>query len=176
MNVIFHVADVYQEEGSPYSVIEAHSNIVGSASPVFKAMIFGPLNTGPGVPIFIEDTTVHAFSTMLNFLYRRKLPKCLPYQLLEVYNLAHKYSLPLLEKMCEDLLRDCTDMFPLFETCRAIGRHHHLEPVVDILRRKFRRELSLSLTHQRISLTKDSLNSIQTAEEFDSIRFVFNTI
>ena len=68
MNVIFHVADVYQEEGSPYSVIEAHSNIVGSASPVFHAMLFGPLNTGPGVPILIEDTTVHAFSTMLDFL------------------------------------------------------------------------------------------------------------
>ena len=176
MDVIFHIADIYQIEGSPCSVIKAHSNIIGSASPVFKAMIFGPLNTGPSVPILIEDTTVHAFSTMLDFLYGRKLPKHLPYQLLEVYNLAHKYNLPLLEKICEDLLRDCTDMFPLLETCRAIGRHRHLEPVVNILRRKCRRELSLSLTHRGMSLMKEMLNSIKSAEDFDSVRFVFNTI
>lgn len=94
--------------------LSAHRNILSSASPVFKAMFFGPLAEKDEVEIV--DVTHEAFDCMLKFIYTDEANLVAPVAGAVLY-LAKKY-----------------DIAGLYEHCQTfIKKHMDRENVVDIL-------------------------------------------
>ena len=64
-NVHFDIEDV---EGTSQGVVGGHKTIMALKSPVFKAMLFGPL-AETGDLIKIKSTSMFAFKRMLNYMH-----------------------------------------------------------------------------------------------------------
>ncbi|XP_045612835.1 uncharacterized protein [Procambarus clarkii] len=83
------------------SIRKVHRLLLGLSSPVFEAMLYGPMAVGDVLHLPEDDPV--AFQWMLNYLYfdRRDLSSTLAPQ---VYQLAHKYFLCDLHKLCTKIL------------------------------------------------------------------------
>ena len=79
-DVEFHIEDVDQEDESPKQVLKAHSFVLACASPVFQAMLYGPLAPVTSKPyaITIKNTTTRAFSSLLDHIYHKVAPQVYP--------------------------------------------------------------------------------------------------
>ena len=60
--------DIEDEEGTKLGTLGGHKNILALKSPVFKAMLFGPLKEA-GNHIRIRATSMFAFKTMLQYVH-----------------------------------------------------------------------------------------------------------
>ena len=57
-----------EEEGDKNKMIGAHKLLLAGTSPVFKANFFGGMKM-TGEVMFVKETTMEAFSTLINFIY-----------------------------------------------------------------------------------------------------------
>ena len=178
-DVEFHVEDINQREGSSYQVLKAHSYILASASPIFQAMLFGPLALPlqPPQVIPIKETTPEAFTALLQYIYQWQLPHGSPAHLLEVCNLAHRYHLQTLQTACEDKLRSCEPMSGgLLSTCRALARHQHLDRAARIMRTVCRKMLVRNMTHMGVGLVRELVNSMESEDDLLCVKYMFNIV
>ena len=178
-DVKFHVENHDCEEiaSASYQEFHAHSYILASASPVFQAMLYGPLSSTfqPLVPIVIQDTTPHAFSALLLHIYHNHQPQGSPSELLEVCNLAHRYQLQTLQSIAEEKLRTCEVLSAgLLSTCRALERHQHLDRAARIMRTVCRRMLVRKLTFMGVGVVKELINNIKNEEDLLCVMHLFN--
>ena len=64
--------EIEDDEGSNVGLVEGHKTILALKSPVFKAMLFGPL-AETGNLIKIRKTSVFAFREMLVYIHDAKM-------------------------------------------------------------------------------------------------------
>ena len=89
--------EIEDKEGTSLGIVGGHKTILALKSPVFKAMLFGPL-AEVGDLVKIRDTSMFAFTEMLNYIYG--VPSdSLPWSkevrdLFLIADLAEKYNLP----------------------------------------------------------------------------------
>ena len=98
-----------ENEGQSQTV-RAHKFLLAGVSPVFRRMFFGPMKE-VGDVVELKDTTLEAFDTMLNYIYRPmggnafslNHIRC-PQKLMELLTLSNKYQVLKLAKMTSDAL------------------------------------------------------------------------
>ena len=93
--------DVEDEEGNKLGTLGGHKNILALKSPVFKAMLFGPLKETVH-PIRIRATSMFAFKTMLQYIHDVE-EEWWPWsvaarELIQITDLAERYNLHGLQK------------------------------------------------------------------------------
>ena len=92
-DVIFRVKEKDSEKTGE---VWAHRLLLAGSSPVFRKQFFGPMKEEQEV-IEIQDTTVEAFTVMINFMYRAPavsftiLQNC-PQKLCEILNISERYQ------------------------------------------------------------------------------------
>lgn len=97
---------LFDEEDGKVKRLAAHRNILSSASPVFKAMFFGPLAEKDEVTIV--DVTHKSFDCMLKFIYTDEA-KLEPDVAGSVLYLAKKYDIPGLADHCKSYIKTSMD-------------------------------------------------------------------
>ena len=89
--------EIEDEDGSNVGMVGGHKTILALKSPVFKAMLFGPL-AKTGDPIRIRKTSMFAFKEMLLYIHDTKVgwqPWSLDLrELFRMADLAERYNLP----------------------------------------------------------------------------------
>ena len=88
--------EIEDEEGTTLGMVGGHKTIMALKSPVFKAMLFGPLAEGD--PIKIKNTSMFAFKRMLTYMHDAKRdwrPWSVDIRdLFLIADLAERYNLP----------------------------------------------------------------------------------
>lgn len=105
------------EEGSEVKRLSAHRNILSSASPVFKAMFFGPLAEKEEVEII--DVTHKAFDCMLKFIYTDEANLEASVAGAVLY-LAKKYDIPGLADHCKKFINSSMDRENVVEIMQGL--------------------------------------------------------
>ena len=194
-DVEFYIEDIEQDEDAAPQVLKAHSYILSSASPIFCAMLYGPL--APDTPthkVTIKDTTTQAFTALLQYIYQgQHLHTNTPAVLLEICNLALRYQvgisrvesiivmllyqIPGLQRLCEERLRHCDPSTGgLLDTFRALARHQHLDQAARIMKTHCRKMLVRNITYIGVSMVRELVNSLEHEEDLLCVKYVFNTI
>ena len=93
--------DIEDEEGTKLGTLGGHKNILALKSPVFKAMLFGPLKE-TGDHIRIKATSMFAFKTMLQYIHgveEERSPWSLDVrEIIRIADLAERYNMHGLRK------------------------------------------------------------------------------
>jgi len=89
--------------------VSAHRLLLAGGSRVFRALFFGPMKEKKE-EVVIKDTTVEAFTIMINFIYQTpnfslKEITC-PETLFEVYNVSKRYQLDELNDMVKEAFQN----------------------------------------------------------------------
>lgn len=89
-------------------LLQAHRLILAVNSPVFGAMLYGPLALPEGEALKLPEDPPHAFHWILEHIYLRdvKLPDV--ETALEVYRLASKYQMDALVRVCAQVYHPST--------------------------------------------------------------------
>ena len=92
-DIHFEIEDM---EGTTLGRVGGHKTIMALKSPVFRAMLFGPLAEGD--PIMIKNTSMYAFKRMLTYMHdaqRDRRPWAIEIrELFLIADLAERYNLP----------------------------------------------------------------------------------
>ena len=105
-DVIFRVTEKDSEKTGE---VWAHWLLLAGSSPVFRKQFFGPMKEKQEV-IEIQDTTVEAFTVMINFMYRAPavsftiLQNC-PQKLCEILNISERYQVVSLTGIVKECLQ-----------------------------------------------------------------------
>ena len=100
---------VSSELHSTHCVVSAHKFLLAAVCPVFGRQFYGPLKEDSN-EVLIKETTVEAFSTMINYLYnplgeRFSLEHLKdPQSLFEIFNIAERYQLEELKLIAYNVL------------------------------------------------------------------------
>ena len=120
--------EIEVEEGCSVGVVGGHKAVLALKSPVFKAMLFGPL-AERGDPVKIRKTSMFAFKEMLAYMHEDQTdwrPWSLDLrELFRMADLAERYNLPGLKKEVVDYAEDC--LYPkerLLEIARLAEDFH----------------------------------------------------
>ena len=123
--------DIEDTEGTSQGMVGGHKTIMALKSPVFKAMLFGPL-AETGDLVKIKNTSMFAFKRMLNYMHdaeRDWRPWSIEIRdLFLIADLAERYTLPGLTKETIDYAK--VYIFPkerLIETFRLAEDYHVFE-------------------------------------------------
>ena len=98
------------ENDGPTNPIAAHKLLLSGSTPVFMKQFFGPMKENR-TEVKIEDTTVQAFATMINYIYEKPESfsltdiKC-PQKLCEILAIAERYQVTGLVHMTENTLNE----------------------------------------------------------------------
>jgi speckle-type POZ protein len=110
----------------------AHRCVLAARSPVFDALLFGPMKEGTSTEnrIRIDDMAAQVFRTLLHFIYTDSLPETIEQDnggatmaqhLLEA---ADRYDLQRLKLICEDRLCQQIDVSTVATTLALAEQHH----------------------------------------------------
>ena len=111
-DVFFSVEESKSEVAAkPWNQVGAHKLLLAGASQVFRKQFFGPLKETSDL-VVIKDTTVEAFTTMINYIYmapgERKFSLAhitCPQTLCEILNVSERFQLPGLSAIVKDVLK-----------------------------------------------------------------------
>jgi speckle-type POZ protein len=112
--------------------------VLAARSPVFDALLFGPMKEGTSTEncIRIDDMAAQVFRTLLHFIYTDSLPETIEQDnggatmaqhLLEA---ADRYDLQRLKLICEDRLCQQIDVSTVATTL-ALAEQHHCQALKD---------------------------------------------
>ncbi|XP_069976445.1 BTB/POZ domain-containing protein 3, partial [Penaeus vannamei] len=134
-----HLSDLIITFPGHSTVLQSHRLLLAMSSPVFEAMLYGPL-AGDDTLALPEDPP-EAFEWLLNHLYMNETQ--LPDLTLaaKVYLLASKYQLDNVCKICSEVLANETDEVLKSPRVEALGR----------------RALALMLTHEKLFASTEVL-------------------
>ena len=101
-----------EEEGDKTKMIGAHKLLLAGTSPVFKANFFGGMKM-TGEVMVVKETTMEAFSTLINFIYwppgkgvfSLGLISCFE-QLCNIVEISERYQVLDLKKVAKDALQN----------------------------------------------------------------------
>ena len=101
--------DIEDNDGNNLGMLGGHKNIMALKSPVFKAMLFGPMKETSD-RIKVKDTSVLAFETILRYIHDVEL-EWWPWsidvaELVRIVDLAQRFHLPGLKEKTEVHARD----------------------------------------------------------------------
>ena len=120
--------EIEDEEGSSVGVVGGHKAALALKSPVFKAMLFGPL-AERGDPVKIRKTSMFAFKEMLAYMHEDQTdwrPWSLDLrELFRMADLAERFNLPGLKKEVVGYAKSC--LYPkerLLEIARLAEDFH----------------------------------------------------
>ena len=108
-DVTFRVTEKDSEKAHD---VLAHRLLLAGSSPVFRKQFFGPMKEEQEV-IEIQDTTLEAFTVMINFIYRAPavsfsiLQNC-PQKLCEILNISQRYQVATLYFIVKERIRKLT--------------------------------------------------------------------
>ena len=108
-DVIFRVTE---RDSDKTGDVLAHRLLLAGSSPVFRKQFFGPMKKEQEV-IEIQDTTVEAFTVMINFIYRAPtvsftiLQNC-PQKLCEILNISERYQVSSLTGIVRERIQKFT--------------------------------------------------------------------
>ena len=95
----------------PWNQVGAHKLLLAGASQVFRKQFFGSLKETSDL-VVIKDTTVEAFTTMINYIYMAPGEKkfslahvTCPQTLCEILNVSQRFQLPGLFAIVKDVLK-----------------------------------------------------------------------
>ena len=148
-DVVFRVEDNEREEK-----VFAHKLLLAGASPVFRKQFFGALKEGSD-EVVVRDTTVEAFTTMIQFMYMApdetekftlEIPNCAQ-SLCELVNISERYQILELNKIAKASLGDflVTEENLIF-TAATAKNYSVFEDVSSVLTEKCLYFLATSLT------------------------------
>ena len=111
-DVFFSVEESKSEVAAKqWNQVGAHKLLLAGASQVFRKQFFGPLKETSDL-VVIKDTTVEAFTTMINYIYmapgERKFSLAhvtCPQTLCEILNVSERFQLPGLFAIVKDVLK-----------------------------------------------------------------------
>ena len=151
--------EIEDEEGSIVGVVGGHKTVLALKSPVFKAMLFGPLaETGDSVKI--NRTSLYSFKEMLHYMHDAEMTwlKRWSLDLKEMFrlaDLAERYNLPGLSNKLTDYANECLlSKKGLLEIARLAEDFHMFS------------ELSEALLNNCVSLLEAIL---ETPEDFNNL-------
>ena len=125
-DIFFRVLEGRREEsieteakGDKNKMIGAHKMLLAGTSPVFKANFYGPMKMEGGV-LVVKETTVKAFSTMINFLYWPPVSCLLPpgtttfslkhittfEELCDIVEISERYQIPELKNLAKEAIKE----------------------------------------------------------------------
>ena len=94
--------EIEDDEGNKLGTLGGHKAIMALKSPVFKAMLFGPMKENGNV-VKIKGTSMLAFKTVLNHIHGIKdewWPWSIDvYELVRIVDLAERFNLPSLKEL-----------------------------------------------------------------------------
>jgi hypothetical protein len=104
-DILFNILENESEDDvkTANAKVSAHRLILAGVSPVFRKLFFGPMKNTE-TTLDMKDTTVEAFTTMINYIYMPSKSDqfslsdiTCPETLFEVLNLAERYEIPTLK-------------------------------------------------------------------------------
>ncbi|XP_051212752.1 BTB/POZ and MATH domain-containing protein 2-like [Lolium perenne] len=104
----------------------AHRFVLAARSPVFSAMLFGPMAEKDMRCLDIADMHPLIFKKMLHYIYTGSLPKCGAYSAAEMQHLlvaADRYGLETLKLGCEDELCEKLDAKTITTSMKLADQH-----------------------------------------------------
>ncbi|XP_039827222.1 BTB/POZ and MATH domain-containing protein 2-like, partial [Panicum virgatum] len=118
-------------------VFAAHRCVLAARSPVFEALLFGPMKEGTATEsccIRIDDMLPQVFQSLLHFIYTDSLPETQDQQDKEASNTmaqhmleaADRYGMGRLKLICEDMLCIYIDMSTV-ATSLALAKQHRCQ-------------------------------------------------
>ena len=121
--------EIEDDEGNKLGTLGGHKAIMALKSPVFKAMLFGPMKEN-GEVVKIKGTSMLAFKTILNHIHGIKdewWPWSIDvYELVRIVDLAERFNLPSLKEQIVDHAK-LTFNFPkedILEIARVAEENH----------------------------------------------------
>ena len=95
--------------------VSAHKLLLAGGSPVFRKQFFGALKENTGEEVIVRDTTIEAFTTMIQFMYKAPEPEKFDIKnsdsaqsLCELVNISEKYQILDLNSMAKAALENLT--------------------------------------------------------------------
>ncbi|KAK7075539.1 hypothetical protein SK128_001966, partial [Halocaridina rubra] len=95
-----HLADLTITFPGHERSIQAHRLILAMSSPVFEAMLFGPLAEGP--ELRLNEDPPEAFEWVLEYIYKGQTQLQSVVQAVQIYQLASIYQLEHLISVCSE--------------------------------------------------------------------------
>ncbi|XP_042218263.1 BTB/POZ domain-containing protein 6-A-like [Homarus americanus] len=99
------------------NILKAHRLVLAMSSPVFEAMLYGPLAEGPDLTI--HDDPPEAFEWLLDYMYRGHTSLPAVPLTVQVYQLASKYQMEALMTLCSQHLKatlSATNLPEMYDT------------------------------------------------------------
>ena len=131
--------DIEDDAGATLGTLGGHKAIMALKSPVFKAMLFGPMKE-TGDSIKIKGTSLFAFKRILNYIHDVEEEECWPWsidvsELVRIIDLSERFNLDgLKEKTIKHA--DRVFLFPkerLLEIARVAEEHHRYKELSESL-------------------------------------------
>ena len=112
-------------------VFRAHKLIVGMRSPVFKAVLYGPMSNKSTVNVTIQDMEPAVFRALLHCIYKDSLPPMYDLNDEETENMikhllvaADRYGMGRMKLMCECKLSESLHAKTVANTLALADQHH----------------------------------------------------
>ncbi|XP_066979232.1 BTB/POZ domain-containing protein 6-B-like isoform X1 [Macrobrachium rosenbergii] len=123
--------------------IKAHRLVLAMSSPVFEAMLFGPLAEGP--ELYLHEDPPEAFEWLLEYVYKGQTQLPGVRQAVQIYQLASKYQMEPLIKLCSDHLRaslTASNLPEMYDTAVLLEDNQLLERCTEVVNRSPRSVLT----------------------------------
>ncbi|XP_068242607.1 BTB/POZ domain-containing protein 6-B-like [Palaemon carinicauda] len=122
--------------GHELASIKAHRLVLAMSSPVFEAMLFGPLAEGP--ELYLHEDPPEAFEWLLDYVYKGQTQLPTVRQAVQIYQLASKYQMEPLIKLCSDYLRaslTAANLPEMYDTAVLLEDNQLLERCIEVVNR-----------------------------------------
>nr|XP_045600629.1 uncharacterized protein LOC123759563 [Procambarus clarkii] len=129
-----HLSDLTITFPGHHNIIQAHRWVLAMSSPVFEAMLYGPL--AEGEVLALPEDPPQAFEWLLDHMYRNQSQLPGVQLALQVYQLAAKYQMDPLCQLCSQyLIQEVTpEFFPgVYEAAVLLGDEQLLSRCAQML-------------------------------------------
>jgi len=165
---------IHDKEDQFQGEVSAHNYLLGLVSPVFRSSLFGSDNTDKKAKSIEAGTTVKAFKTMIDFIYKRQIDfeQITVHEIFDIVDLAECYMIPelmnLLKERLENVKVTKDNMIEVAKTAEEFKRFKEAsKPLITNCTKTLNRELT-----SRESWINFNLEMVNTGNEVIGVKLM----